>query len=323
MNLNSDCEVPSKSCRPVQPVSPHHNHVKAVDKDNQRKVMIAALLTASYMLVEIVGGWWVGSLALVADGVHMLTDAAALAIAWWGFHVSTRPPNARYTFGYQRFQIITAFVNALFLLVIVVGIIAYAIERFFNPEPIMGQAMFVIALVGLINNLIVFLILHSGDKKNMNMRGAALHFMGDTVNSVAVIAAAIVIYYTNWVWLDPLLSILVSLVIGYHAWNLLRESGHILMEGVPAGYELEAIKADLQQQFPFLTDIHHIHLWAIAEDQVMMSLHAKTDLAHINDATLAKVKAYLNDHHGVHHVTLQLESKESQCAEEVHDGAVS
>jgi len=320
-NLNSDEN--GGCCTPVQPVSPHHTHIKAVDEKNQRKVMIAALLTASYMLVEIVGGWWVGSLALMADGVHMLTDAAALAIAWWGFHVSSRPPDRRYTFGYQRFQIITAFVNALFLLVIVVGIIAYAIERFFNPEPIMGREMFVIALLGLVNNLIVFLILHSGDRNNMNMRGAALHFLGDTVNSVAVIVAAIVIYYTGAVWLDPVLSIFVSLVIGYHAWHLLLESGHILMEGVPAGYELETIRKDLQRQFPFLTDIHHMHLWAIAEDQVMMSLHAKTDLEHINDATLAKVKRYLHDRHGVHHVTLQLESKQSHCAEELEHDAVS
>lgn len=323
MNLNCDSDRDGESCTPVQPVSPHHNHVKAVDTENQRKVMIAALLTASYMLVEIIGGWWVGSLALMADGVHMLTDAAALLIAWWGFYVGSRPPNERYTFGYQRFQIITAFVNALFLLVIVVGIIAYAIERFINPEPIMGREMFIIALIGLINNLVVFLILHSGDKRNMNMRGAALHFLGDTLNSVAVIIAAIVIYYTGWVWLDPILSIFVSLVIGYHAWHLLMESGHILMEGVPAGYELEAIKNDLQKKFPFLTDIHHLHLWAIAEDQVMMSLHAKTDLDHINDATLAKVKKYLHDQHGVHHVTLQLESRNSHCAEELHDGAVS
>ena len=302
----------------MQPVSPHHNHIKLDDGKNQRKVLIAAIITSTYMLVEIIGGWWVGSLALMADGVHMLTDAVALLIAWWGFQVAKRPPDRDYTFGYQRFQIITAFLNAVFLLVIVAGIIAFAIERFFNPEPILGKEMMIIAIIGLINNLVVFLILHSGDKHNMNMRGAALHFLGDTFSSVAVITAAVIIWQTGWVWLDPALSILVALIIGYHAWNLTRDATRILMEGVPAGYEIEAIKHDLMQKFPYLTDVHHIHLWAIAEDQVLISLHAKTDLAHINDRTLAEIKQYLWDRHGIHHATLQLESKDSTiCATDI------
>lgn len=269
------------------------------------------------MLIEIIGGWWVGSLALMADGIHMFTDAIALMIAWWGFVVAKRPPDARYTFGYQRFQIITAFLNAIFLLVIVVGIIVFAIERFFNPEPIMGKEMMIIAIIGLINNLIVFFILHSGDKHNMNIRGAALHFLGDTFSSVAVITAAILIWQTGWVWLDPALSILVALIIGYHAWNLTKDATRILMEGVPAGYEIEAIKHDLMKKFPYLTDIHHVHLWVIAEDQVMLSLHAKTDLEHINDKTLAEIKQYLQAHHKIHHATLQLESKNLVDAEEL------
>lgn len=308
---------PETCCTPAQPLSPHHAHIKTGDEKNQRKVLIAAILTSTYMFIEIVGGWWVGSLALMADGIHMLTDAVALMIAWWGFQVAKRPPNERYTFGYQRFQIITAFLNAVFLLAIVAGIIAFAIERFINPEPIMGKEMMVIAIIGLINNLVVFLILHSGDRQNMNMRGAALHFLGDTFSSVAVITAAVLIWQTGWVWLDPALSILVALIIGYHAWNLTKDATHILMEGVPAGYEIAAIKHDLQQKFPFLTDIHHIHLWAIAEDQVLISLHAKTDLEHINDQTLAEIKRYLWDHHGIHHATLQLESREPACAEEI------
>ena len=315
--MNRTSAAKATYSKSVQYLSPHHNHIKTGDEKNQRKVLIAAILTGSYMLIEIIGGWWVGSLALMADGIHMLTDAVALMIAWWGFVVAKRPPDEHYTFGYQRFQIITAFLNAIFLLVIVIGIIAFAIERFINPEPIMGKAMMVIAIIGLINNLIVFLILHSGDKQNMNMRGAALHFFGDTLSSIAVMTAAVLIWQTGWVWLDPALSILVALIIGYHAWNLTRDATRILMEGVPAGYEIQAIKHDLQNKFPFLTDIHHIHLWAIAEDQVLISLHAKTDLEHINDRTLTKIKRYLWDHHKIHHATLQLESKTLSHAEEV------
>ncbi|WP_319558178.1 cation diffusion facilitator family transporter [Thiomicrorhabdus sp.] len=293
----------------VQVVSHHHNHLGCCQKQSQRKVMIAAIITATYMLVEIIGGLWVNSIALVADGVHMLTDAMALMIAWWGFKISRRPANTNMTFGFQRFQILTAFVNGFTLLLIVIGIYVMAIQRFIEPQEVMGKEMFIIAIIGLINNLVVFGILHSGDQHNMNMRGATLHFLGDTLGSVAVIVGAIIIYYTGWMPIDPILSIIMATIIGIGAFRLTKESAHILLEGVPAGYEISAIKADLEARFSYLTKVHHIHLWAIAEDQVMMTLHAKTDLRHINDATLSEIKEYLLSEHKVHHVTLQLETE--------------
>ncbi len=296
----------------VKPVSHHHDHIGQTNHKNQRKVLIAAIITASYMLVEIIGGLWVNSIALVADGVHMLTDAMALAVAWWGYQMSQKPANERMTFGYQRFQILTAFVNGFTLLLIVGGIVIMAIHRLIEPQEVMGKEMFVIAVIGLLNNLLVFWILHSGDQNNMNMRGATLHFLGDTLGSVAVIAGAILIYYTGWMPIDPILSLLMAAIIGVGAYRLMRESGHVLLEGVPAGYEIQEIQRDLEGKFPYLTSVHHVHLWAIAEDQVMMTLHAKTDLKHVNDETLAEIKKYLFDEHKVHHVTLQLESEWTQ-----------
>lgn len=289
-------------------VSHHHNHVGSANAANQKKVLIAAVITASYMLVEIIGGLWVNSIALVADGVHMLTDAMALALAWWGFHISQKPANERMTFGYQRVQILTAFINGFTLLLIVGGIVVMAIQRFLEPQEILGKEMFIIAVIGLLNNLLVFWILHSGDQHNMNMRGATLHFLGDTLGSVAVIGGAIIIYYTNWTPIDPILSLIMAVIIGIGAYRLTRESAHVLLEGVPAGYEIRDIAEDLECHFDYLTSVHHIHLWAIAEDQVMMTLHAKTDLAHINDQTLGEIKRYLLEEHKVHHVTLQLET---------------
>lgn len=289
--------------------SPHHSHMAKPDAKNQKKIIFAAALTFSYMTIEIVGGFWVNSVALIADGVHMLTDSIALMIAWWGFHVAQKPATERMTFGFQRAQILTAFVNGAALLLIAAGIIAMAIERMYNPQEVLGAQMFIIAIIGLIINLIVFSILHSGNQKNMNMRGATLHFLGDTLASVAVITAAIIIYFSGWNIVDPLLSILVALIIAYNAYKLTRSAANILLEGVPAGYEIQAIKDDLSKQFPYLEQIHHVHLWAIAEEQVLMTLHAKTDLAHINDHTLREIKTYLNDHHAVHHVTLQFETK--------------
>ena len=293
----------------VQPVSHHHNHISKPDKKNQKKIMIAAVVTASYMLVEIIGGLWVNSIALVADGVHMMTDAMALGIAWWGFYMSQKPATAIMTFGFQRFQILTAFVNGFTLLLIVGGIVFMAIHRLIDPQEVMGKEMFIIAVIGLLNNLFVFWLLHSGDQSNMNMRGATLHFLGDTLGSVAVIGGAIIIFYTGWVLVDPILSMLMAAIIGVGAYRLTKESGHILLEGVPAGYEIQGIASDLESQFRYLTAVHHIHLWAISEEQVVMTLHAKTDLSHINDATLFEIKQYLLEVHKVHHVTLQLETE--------------
>jgi cobalt-zinc-cadmium efflux system protein len=296
--------------RNVQKVAYHHNHISQPNAKNQKKVLIAALITATYMLVEIIGGLWVNSIALVADGVHMLTDAMALGVAWWGYQMSQKPANERMTFGYQRFQILTAFVNGITLLLIVVGIIAMALHRLLEPEQVMGKEMFIIALIGLLNNLVVFYILHSGDQDNMNMRGATLHFLGDTLASIAVIIGAILIYFTGWMPIDPILSLLVSAIIAVGAYRLVKESAHVLLEGVPAGYEIKDIIEDLESKFAYLTSIHHVHLWAIAEDQVMMTLHAKTDLQHIDDDYFCEIKAYLYEHHKVHHVTLQLECSE-------------
>lgn len=292
----------------IQPLSYHHTHIAKENRKNQRKVLIAAIITASYMLVEIIGGFWVNSVALVADGVHMLTDAIALGVAWLGYYLSQKPANERMTFGYQRFQILTAFVNGFTLLLIVGGIVVMAIIRLIEPQQVMGKEMFIIAVIGLLNNLLVFWILYSGDQNSINMRGATLHFLGDTLASIAVIGGAIFIYYTGWMPIDPILSLIIAVIIGVGAYRLTRESTHYLLEGVPAGYEIQDIKNSLEVQFEFLTCIHHIHLWAIAEDQVMMTLHAKTDLQHINDQTLADIKQYLFDKHKVHHVTLQLET---------------
>ena len=289
--------------------SPHHSHTSQANPKNQRKIVFAAALTFTYMTIEVIGGFWVNSVALIADGVHMLTDSIALMIAWWGFHMAQKPANDHMTYGYQRTQILTAFVNGAALLLICVGIVGMAIERMINPQEVMGREMFIIAIIGLCINLLVFSILHSGDQKNMNMRGATLHFLGDTLASIAVISAAIIIYFTGWNLVDPLLSILVAAIIAYNAIKLTRSAAHILLEGVPAGYEITEIKQDLAERFPYLEQIHHIHLWAIAEQQVMMTLHAKTDLQNINDATLYEIKQYLNDQHAVHHVTLQLETK--------------
>jgi cobalt-zinc-cadmium efflux system protein len=168
-----------------------HSHTQTADQSNLRRVMIALVLTGTFMVVEIVGGIIAGSLALLADAGHMLTDTMALSLAAMAFHVSKRPPDAKRTFGYQRFQILAAFVNGLSLLAIVGWILFEAVRRFINPRDVLGETMLVIAAAGLVINLVSFAVLHTGDQENMNIRGAALHVAGDLLGSIAAIVAAV------------------------------------------------------------------------------------------------------------------------------------
>ena len=204
----------------------HHN-------GNMRRILIALILTAAFMIVEVIGGIISGSLALLADAGHMLTDTMALALAAVAFQVSKRPADARLTYGYQRFQILAAFVNGLSLLLIVFWILYEAVDRFRHPVEIMGDTMLLIAAIGLIVNIIAFAVLHSGDRNNLNIRGAALHVAGDLLGSIAAIIAALVIIQTGWTPIDPLLSVAVAVLIFRSAWVLVKRSAHVLLEGAP------------------------------------------------------------------------------------------
>ena len=202
-------------------------------QDNVRRVQIALALTATFMVVEVVGGVISGSLALLADAGHMLTDTMSLALAALAFRVSSRPADARRSYGYHRFQILAAFVNGLSLLFIVGWILLEAVRRFVEPVEVMGTTMLLVASAGLIINIVSFLMLHGGDRQNLNMRGAAMHVAGDLLGSLAAIVAALVIIQTGWMPIDPILSVAVAMLILRSAWQLVKRSGHILLEGAP------------------------------------------------------------------------------------------
>jgi cobalt-zinc-cadmium efflux system protein len=245
-----------------------------------RRVIIALILTGAFMIVEVIGGIIAGSLALLADAGHMLTDTMALALAAVAFHVSRRPADSRRTFGYQRFQILAAFVNGLSLLVIVGWILVEAVRRFISPHEVMGQTMLIVAGAGLVVNIIAFVVLHGGDRDNLNIRGAALHVAGDMLGSVAAIVAAIVIIYTGWLAVDPLLSIAVAFLILKSAWALVRQSGHVLLEGAP-----DCTPQDL-----------------------MLTMHLKLESPVDNHTTVVRdVKAVLRENFGIDHSTIEVE----------------
>lgn len=272
------------------------------------RVMIALVLTGAFMIVEVIGGIVSGSLALLADAGHMLTDTMALGLAAMAFHVSKRPPDGKLTFGYQRFQILAAFVNGLSLLVIVGWILFEAAQRFLSPNPVLGDTMLAVAAVGLLINIACFAILHTGDKENLNIRGAALHVAGDLLGSVAAIVAALVIIYTGWTPIDPLLSVAVAGLILKSAWTLVKRSAHILLEGAPEWLDVCALQDRIVDAVSGVDEIHHVHIWGLTPQQLMLTMHMSLscDVGQQSDV-LREVKTFLKNEYGIGHATIEVD----------------
>jgi cobalt-zinc-cadmium efflux system protein len=291
-------------------MSSHH-----VESDRKR-VRAALVLTGVFMLVEIAGGLISGSLALLADAGHMLTDTMALALAAIAFRVSARPADAKRSYGYHRFQILAAFVNALTLLGIVAWILFEAINRLLAPPEVMGKLMLVVAGAGLLINVIAFLILHGGDQENMNLRGAALHVMGDLLGSIAAIIAALIIIFTGWMPIDPLLSVVVAALILRSAWDLLKRSAHVLLEGSPEWLDVQQMQDRITAAVPGIASIHHVHVWGLTLQRVMLTMHVCVSGRQGDEPALIvrQVKKILQEEFGIDHSTIEVEHE--VCADE-------
>lgn len=283
-------------------------HAHEADESNLRRVMIALVLTGTFMLVEIAGGIISGSLALLADAGHMLTDTMALALAAMAFHVTKRPPDGKLTFGYQRFQILAAFVNGLSLLAIVGWILFEAVSRLISPSDVLGGTMLVVASAGLVVNLICFAVLNSGDRENLNIRGAALHVAGDLLGSIAAIVAAIVIIYTGWMTIDPILSIAVAALILKSAWSLVKRSAHVLLEGAPEWLNVTSMQERIVAGVPAVGEIHHVHIWGLTPQQLMLTMHMSlADPAASQLQVIRDVKRFLKKEYGIGHCTIEVD----------------
>ena len=282
----------------------HHDH----DSGNVRRVQIALILTGTFMVVEVIGGILSGSLALLADAGHMLTDTLALALAAFAFRVSSRPADEKRSYGYQRVQIIAAFVNGLSLLAIVGWILFEAVMRLVDPPEVVGRTMLFVAGAGLAVNIFVFLVLHSGDQENLNIRGAALHVLGDLLGSVAAIIAALVILQTGWMPIDPILSVVVAMLILRSAWQLVRRSGHILLEGAPEWLNVEDLQRKVVAAVPQVSEVHHVHVWGLTQQHVMLTMHVVLNEM-VGDPTpvVRKVKESLKTEFAISHSTIEVE----------------
>lgn len=283
-----------------------HHHAVTDSADARRRVAIAALLTFVFMIAEIVGGIISGSLALLADAAHMLTDAGSLALAWLGFKLAERPADDHRSFGWARFKVLAAFVNGIALLALAAWIIVEAIQRLITPEPVMGTVLMGVAVAGLAVNIIAFFLLHGGDQEDLNLQGALWHVVGDLLGSVAAIAAALVIIFTGWMPIDPLLSILVALLIVIGGIRITRQSAHILVEGVPSGLEPGDIKADLEAHLGDALSVSHIHAWALTEQKPLVTLEVTAREGACLDTLRKAVKARLAEKFNVSHATVEV-----------------
>ena len=283
-----------------------HDHGHHQDS-NERRVFWALIITAVFMAVEVAGGLISGSLALLADAGHMLTDAIALLFSWIAFRMARGPADDKRSYGYHRLQIVAAFVNGLTLVVVVGWIGIEAVRRIIEPVAIMGDTMLAVAIAGMLVNLEADWMIHGGDRGNLNLASAAAHVMGDILGSAATIIAALVILLFGWTIADPVLSLLVALLILKSSWSIIRKSMHILLEGTPDWLDVDELKERLVGALPLVTDIHHVHAWSLTNERPMITLHASVSGANGDNETLLGIKRVQADDYGITHSTIQIE----------------
>jgi cobalt-zinc-cadmium efflux system protein len=283
-----------------------HDHGTAVTAGSERRVRMVLIGTASYAIIQAIGGWFSGSLALIADSGHMVSDAAALLLALIAYRVAARAADATRTYGFHRVRVLAALANGASLLLLVAWITWEAVGRLRQPAEILAGPMLVVAVIGLGVNIAGALILRGGDQGDANLRGALLHVMGDLLGSVGAIAAAVGIMLTGWSFLDPLLSVLVAVLVLRAAWALVTESLQVLLQAVPRGLNAENLEQDLSA-LPGVASVGHFHAWTLSDHSVVATVHV-TPAAGADPLTLpAMVSTRLRDAHHIDHVTVQVD----------------
>ena len=292
-----------------------HDHSQIeVHANNEWRMGVAALLTGGFMFVELAGGIVANSLALIADAGHMLTDFASLTLAWFAFRLARRPADWKRTYGFDRFQVLVAFANGLALFAIAGWIVYEAIHRLIQGEAhVAGGIMVVVGVAGLVVNIVSFWMLQGADRENLNVRGAAIHVLGDLLGSVVALVAGAVILLTGWTPIDALLSILVAIIIVRSGWFVVAESAHILLEGAPHELDTREIGPDLVANVPGVEDVHHVHVWSITQSRRMVTLHAVIGDTQDSDDVVQGIKSCLKEKFGLDHATI--ETERSACAD--------
>jgi cobalt-zinc-cadmium efflux system protein len=282
-----------------------HVHVS----DSKRRLSLVLVMTACYMVAELVGGWWTGSLALLADAGHMLTDVAALTLALIAAWFGARPATSSKTFGYYRLEILAAFINGVALVLIAVLIIYEASQRWFAPPTIRGGPVMLVATGGLIVNLLCARILRGRHEVDLNIRGAWMHVLSDALGSIAAIAAGVSISLFGWYFADPLFSVLIGLLIVWSSWKLIQESTNVLLEGTPAHINLAAVERVILET-DGVDAVHDLHVWTITSGRDALSAHVIHGESISQSELLRDLRSRLHGRFGLDHLTIQMETIE-------------
>jgi len=292
--------------RKRNPFSEHLFEYRNVEK---KKLSLSLLITAIVMIIEIIGSIITNSIALLSDAGHMFTHTFAITISLVAIIIAKKPPCHHRTFGLYRAEVLAAFINGLFLLFVVVVIAYEAIQRLINPKEILGFQMLFIAFIGLAVNIVSISILHGSHKNNMNIRGVFYHLISDAVSSIGIILAAVVILLTGWNIIDPLVSLLISILILYWAWGILKESSRVLLETAPKGLDVDIIRNDLKNNFSEIKNLNNMHLWTITPEMIVFSAHIsiRDNYNNINKESLvSKINSYLNKKYNIIESTIQI-----------------
>ena len=280
----------------------------------QSRLVLSLVITFTVMIVEFVGGFLTNSIALISDAGHMFTHSFAIAISLAAIIIARTPPCHHKTFGMFRAEILAAFVNGIFLL-LVVGIIVYeAIWRIIHPKEVLGLQMLVIAVLGLVVNMVTIGILHGSHKDDLNVRSVFYHMIGDVASSIGIVAAAVVIYYTQWNIIDPLISIGISAVIAIWAYGILKDSIRILLEMTPKGLSVDMISSDIREHFPEIRELSNVHLWTITSGMFVFSAHVLMNTSsspEIASGVIARLNQYLKQQYNIIESTIQISSDQT------------
>jgi len=284
-----------------------HNHGHShAPKNFDRAFAIGIVLNVGFVVVEAVFGWFANSLALLADAGHNLSDVLGLLLAWGASLLARKRPTQRHTYGLRRTSVLAALINAIILLLAVAAIAWEAMARFGQPEAIASGTVILVAAVGILINGFTAWLFMSGKEDDVNIRGAYLHMAADAAISLGVVVAAIAMYFTGWLWLDPTVSLVIAVVIGVGTWGLLRESLNLALDAVPENIHPQAVEAYLAG-LPGVVAVHDLHIWAMSSTEIALTVHLVKPDAIIDDALLVQINNQLREKFSIHHTTVQFE----------------
>jgi cobalt-zinc-cadmium efflux system protein len=296
-----------------------HSHIGDLTKQARKRLTLSLILTAAFVIIEVIAGIFGNSLALLTDAAHNFTDVIALGLSWYALNIALKPAHAGKTFGYHRVGILVALINSTTLILIAFGIFFEAYKRFITPPEVDSTILIGVGAVAFIINLVTALMVKEGSEHDLNLRSAFLHLMGDVVSTLGAVIAGIIIAFTQWNWLDPFVSVLIGAFILYNAWGILKQTIHILLESTPENIDMNNMVGDLKKVNGVL-DVHDLHVWSISENLRMLSAHVVIDNISVGEGVTIQhnINELLAHNYNIQHATLQLEcegcsSRELYC----------